>query len=152
MARRESAPGRVKNTMSGEFIDSNVLVYPHNQTVGINRDIAIELLPRLVQTRQCRLSVQVLMEFVVVVTRKIPDPLDIDKVMDIVKDMSAWRYFSPRVEDILAALQISKKYKIHFWDAMIVRAAVSMEASVIWSEDLNHGKVYEGIPVKNPFI
>ena len=37
------------------------------------------------------------------------------------------------------------------WDAMVLTTAIKAGASVLWSEDLNHGQSYDGIVVRNPF-
>ena len=138
--------------MSGEFIDSNVLVYAHDASAGDKRERCVRLLERLLEEQSGRLSTQVLMEFVVVVTRKIPRPLSLPAASEIVDDFGSWPVFSPRVEDITEAARIAERYRIHFWDAMIVVAAKAHEAGSLWSEDLNHGQEYEGVRVMNPFV
>ena len=49
--------------MSGEFVDTNVLVYAHDSTAGRKRDLAKEIVLRLSRERTCMISVQVLVEF-----------------------------------------------------------------------------------------
>ena len=41
--------------------------------------------------------------------------------------------------------------QIHPYDAAIVAAARELEAPVLYSEDLNHGQVYAGVQLVNPF-
>lgn len=138
--------------MRGEFVDSNVLVYAHDASAGDKRDRCVQLLERLLEEQAGRLSTQVLMEFVVVVTRKIPRPLSLPAAAEIVEDFGAWPVFSPRVADITEAAGVAQRYRIHFWDAMIVVAAKAHGAGLLWSEDLNHGQEYEGVRVVNPFV
>ena len=137
--------------MRDEFVDTNVLVYAHDAGAGEKRRTASDLVLRLVDEKRGLISVQVLMEFFVAVTRKIPKRLAPDRAAEIIKDLAAWEVFSPDSRDVPAGIAISERYKIGFWDAMIVRAASALDASVIWSEDLNHGQIYEGVVVKNPF-
>jgi len=137
--------------MSGEFVDTNILVYAHDKSAGGKREAAADLLLRLLDDSKGLLSVQVLMEFFVAVTRKIPKPLSPKTASQVIRDLSFWTVFSPAAEDVLAGIGIADKYRISFWDAMIVRAAQATGASVLWSEDLNHGQIYEGVEVKNPF-
>ena len=137
--------------MSGEFLDTNVLVYAHDTSAGEKRRQALELVKRLAAGQDGLLSVQVLMEFYVTVTRKLGSPLSTDHAADIVADLSTWATFAPVASDILDAIRIGRRYEISFWDALIVHAASSLDASVIWSEDLNAGQHYEGVPVRNPF-
>ncbi len=135
----------------GEFVDTNVLVYAHDSSAGEKRDVAVDLVLRLARDGTGLLSLQVLMEFFVAVTRKIPRPLSTSLGAEITGDFGHWRTFLPGVPDVLEGIRIAAKHKISFWDAMIVRAAAAMEASVIWSEDLNHGQRYEGVMMRNPF-
>jgi predicted nucleic acid-binding protein len=137
--------------MSGEFVDTNVLLYAHDLTAGAKREAAAALITRLVDEHQGMLSTQVLMEFFVSATRKLPQRLDEDVAVEIVEDFGTWPVFTPGVADILAATKLSRRYGIHFWDALIVQGAVSLGADVIWSEDLNAGQSYAGVPVRNPF-
>jgi predicted nucleic acid-binding protein len=137
--------------MSGEFVDTNVLLYAHDQTAGAKREAAIALLTRLIDEGVGLLSTQVLMEFFVSATRKLPRRMDADTAVEIIEDFGTWPVFTPGVADILAGAKLTERYGIHFWDAMIIQGAVSLGADVIWSEDLNAGQQYEGVPVRNPF-
>jgi len=137
--------------MGGEFVDTNILVYAHDLSAEKKRRIAKDVLLRLVNENRGLTSVQVQMEFFVAVTRKIPKRLPADQAAKIIGDLATWKTFSPESRDVLAGIGISEKYNIGFWDAMIVQAAAALDASVIWSEDLNHGQVYKGVMVKNPF-
>ena len=49
-------------------------------------------------------------------------------------------------------LLIEEKYRISFWDALIVVAAYEANADIILTEDLNSGQTIEGILIKNPFV
>jgi predicted nucleic acid-binding protein len=137
--------------MSGEFLDTNVLLYAHDRTAGVKRDKAVALITRLIDDEVGLLSTQVLMEFFVSATRKLPQRLDLGTAAEIVEDFGTWPVFTPNLADVVAGMKDSRRYGIHFWDAMIVRGAASFGADVIWSEDLNAGQAYEGIPVRNPF-
>lgn len=52
---------------------------------------------------------------------------------------------------MLDTVSIGSKYNISIWDAMIVQAAVSINARVIWTEDLNSRQLYAGVEARNPF-
>ena len=137
--------------MSGEFVDTNVLLYAHDRTAGGKRDAAVALISRLIDEQSGLLSTQVLMEFFVSATRKLPHRIDEDTATEIVEDFGTWPVFTPGVSDIVAATKLGRRYGIHFWDALIVQGAVAMGADVIWSEDLNAGQKYAGVPIRNPF-
>jgi predicted nucleic acid-binding protein len=139
--------------MSGNrrFVDTNVLVYAHDDSADGKRDQARALVEQLWRSRDGCLSVQVLQEFFVTVTRKIAKPLDAETAKAIVADFSRWYLHVPAADDVLAAIGIHQRTGISFWDAMIVRSAAEVGCTVLYSEDLNAGQEYWGVAVENPF-
>jgi predicted nucleic acid-binding protein len=139
--------------MSGNhrFVDTNVLVYAHDGSAGAKRHQARALVEQLWESRDGCLSVQVLQEFFVTVSRKIAKPLDAETAKAIVADLSRWHLHVPAADDILGAIDIHQRTGISFWDAMIVRSAAEMGCAVLYSEDLNAGQEYSGVRVENPF-
>ena len=139
--------------MSGNrrFVDTNLLVYAHDDSAGIKRDRARTLVEQLWDSREGCLSIQVLQEFFVAVTRKIAKPLDTETAKEIVADLSRWRVHVPAADDVLGAIGIQQRAGISFWDAMIIRSAAEMSCAVLYSEDLNAGQDYSGVRVENPF-
>ncbi len=133
------------------FIDTNVLIYAHDAEAGERHRRAAEIVTSLWTTRTGLLSVQVLQEFYVNVTRKIPVPLSIVDAREVVRNYTSWRTEWIAPDDVLRASEIEEQNRISFWDALIVTAAVKGSASRILSEDLNPGQVIAGIPVENPF-
>jgi predicted nucleic acid-binding protein len=49
------------------------------------------------------------------------------------------------------AIRIQRRYLIGWWDAMIVNSAIESGAEVLWTEDLNTGRKFGNLVVKNPF-
>ncbi len=139
--------------MSGnrQFVDTNILLYAHDSSAGTKGDQARTLVEQLWETREGCLSVQVLQEFFVNVTRKIPKPLGAETAKEIVADLSRWHMHVPAADDVLGAISIHQHDSISFWDAMIVRSASEMGCAVLYSEDLNAGQEYSGVRVENPF-
>jgi predicted nucleic acid-binding protein len=139
--------------MSGNrrFVDTNVLVYAHDESAGGKRDQARALVEQLWASRDGCLSVQVLQEFFVTVTRKIAKPLNAEAAKEIVADYSRWYLHVPAADDVLAAIGIHQHAGISFWDAMIVRSAAEIGCDVLYSEDLNAGQEYSAVRVENPF-
>lgn len=132
-------------------MDTNVLVYAHDGTAGDKGTRARELVQELWRSGEGCLSVQVLEELFVTLTRKVPRPLDADGAALIVSDFSAWRTHAPVASDVMAAIDIHRLAGISFWDAMIVRSAAKLACPVLYSEDLNEGQVYDGVSVVDPF-
>jgi|HubBroStandDraft_5_1064220.scaffolds.fasta_scaffold54293_4 predicted nucleic acid-binding protein len=139
--------------MSGNrrFVDTNVLVYAHDGSAGSKHDQARDLVEQLWESREGSLSVQVLQEFFVTVTRKITRPLSAEAAKEIIADFSRWYVHAPAADDVLAAISIHQQTGISFWDAMIIRSAAEIGCTLLYSEDLNAGQQYSGVRVANPF-
>lgn len=135
----------------GEFCDTNVLVYAYDLSAGEKRQKAKDLVERLWATGSGVLSVQVLQELFVTLTRKASPPLPPKEARQIVEDLATWRVVEPNSRDVLEAIDISLRWGVSFWDAMVLCAARKGGASVLWSEDLTHGEDYDGVVVSNPF-
>jgi predicted nucleic acid-binding protein len=133
------------------FIDTNVLIYAHDIDANAKHKIAKEVLQELWSERTGVLSAQVLQEFYVNVTRKIPSPLSKDLARLVVSSYAIWCLETTPTE-ILAAFRIEDESRVGFWDALIVSSAAKSGATRILSEDLNAGQRIAGILVVNPFV
>jgi predicted nucleic acid-binding protein len=145
-----SRPGRVIRCMSVEFCDTNILVYAYDTTAGAKREQARALVERLWSAECGAVSIQVLQELFVTLTRKIGLPLDAHVARHIVADLATWRVVEPTAADVLAAIDGTARWHLSFWDAMIVTTAQRAGADVLWSEDLNDGQTLDGLTVRNP--
>lgn len=137
--------------MTLEFIDTNVLLYAYDEGAGERHDRAIELIETLGRARRAAISIQVLQEFFVNVTKKSAVPLSPGVARDRLRTLSRWPVHAPLASDVLAATEIAESNRLSFWDAMIVRSAGRMECAVLWSEDLNAGQIVAGVQIRNPF-
>jgi len=135
-----------------QFLDTNILVYAHDQSAGKKQAIASQLLTSLWQSRLGCVSIQVLQEFFVTVTRKTAVPLSVADASFIISQMGQWPVHSPNVKDLLDAVQIQQRYQLSFWDALIIRSAEQLNCAIVWSEDLHDGQFYGRVQVKNPFL
>ncbi|MEW6573602.1 MAG: PIN domain-containing protein [Bacillota bacterium] len=142
--------------MSGErrdrqFIDTNILVYAHDTSAAEKHNIAKTLVSEIWRSGSGCLSVQVLQEFYVTVTQKVRKPLSPENASRTIADLSFWHVHAPDATDVLRAIEIQQRYKISFWDAMIIRSAKVLGSVIIWSEDLNPDQFYDEVRVINPF-
>jgi predicted nucleic acid-binding protein len=139
--------------MNGDkvFIDTNILVYGHDVDAGQKHQIARSVLVELWEHRTGVLSVQVLQEFYVTMTRKVVRPLPPNKVRNIIQDYSSWDIEINDSLSVLAASRIEENYRISFWDALIIVTASKANAAKIITEDLQPGQIIEGILIENPF-
>jgi len=141
----------MNDEQSPVFVDTNILVYAYDPTAGQKHVQARALLEDLWnQARGC-LNIQVLQEFYVVITQKVPQPLPPETAAAIVRDLAYWRIYAPVAEDILGAVELQQRSRTFFWDAMILWSARQLSCRLVWSEDLSTGQVYDGIQVVNPF-
>ena len=139
--------------MNGDrvFVDTNVLVYAHDLDSGEKHRIASTLLMDIWSHRTGVLSVQVLQECYVTLTRKILHPLPSNAVRGILQDYFSWQIELIDPVSVITASRIEEEYPISFWDALIVTAALKGKASKVLMEDLQAGRVIEGILIENPF-
>ena len=134
-----------------EFVDTNVLVYAFDPSAGTKRTAAERLLERLWETGTGCVSVQVLQEFFVTVTRKVARPLSIDEAAERIREFATWKVFAPTADDVLAAIALQKQAKLNFWDAMVIQAAAESGCDLLWTEDLKDGQVVRGLRIRDPF-
>lgn len=134
------------------FFDTNVLVYLFDADAPAKQNRARELLDREVRAGRAVLSTQVLQEFYVTVTRKLGHPLTPDVAYRAVADLSALPLVQVDRPMILSAIQRSHRDPLSFWDALIVQAALTAGAEVLHTEDLQHGRILDGLRFDNPFL
>ncbi len=135
-----------------QFVDTNILVYAHDRSAGLKHRRAQALVERLWDSGEGALSTQVLQELCINLRRKAGKPLSVDEVRLLIRDYAAWEVVTNSPAAILKALEIEVRYKISFWDALIVQAAEEAGASILYSEDLAAGQRYGAFRVVNPLI
>lgn len=132
------------------FVDSNILIYAHDADAGAKRDRAIERLRALWESGSGRLSVQVLQEFYVNVTKKLTTSVSRSTAREVVSSYGAWVKEPTTPDTVTRAIDIAELAQIMFWDALIVASAEEAQATHIYSEDLNAGQTIAGIKIVNP--
>ena len=133
------------------FFDTNVLVYAFDEGEPEKRAVALALIEEHLVDGDGVISVQVLREFYSAVRRE-PQPLSNEAAATAVRRLAG---FSPLSEDagmVLKAVRRTGEMSISFWDALIVEAALRSGADRLFTEDLQHGQVIEGMRVENPFL
>jgi predicted nucleic acid-binding protein len=134
------------------FVDTNILVYAHDRSTGVKHLKARELMEALWESGNGILSTQVLQELCINLRRKAGSPLPVDEVRLLIRDYAAWEIVTNTPDSVLEALEIEIRYKISFWDALIIQAARQAGASILYSEDLAAGQRYGPIRVVNPLV
>jgi predicted nucleic acid-binding protein len=139
------------NGMSDKtFVDTDVLIYAHDVDAKAKHETARTVLRHLWSQRTGILSMQVLQEFYVNVTRKIATPLSKDAARLVVNSYSIWCTETTPAE-IVTAFRIEDESRIGFWDALIVASAAKSGAVRILSEDLKAQQTIATIRMENPF-
>lgn len=133
------------------FIDTNVFVYAADESPESRRkhDIATALLAE--RSSDLVVSTQVLQEFYVVVTRKLRPPVPELRAASAVHGMARLEVVQVDVPLVLAAVALSRSAGLSLWDALMIEAARYASCPQIITEDLQHGQVFDGVTVQNPF-
>jgi predicted nucleic acid-binding protein len=137
--------------MSGKcFVDTNILVYAHDRSSGEKHIRARAVVDQLWDSGLGVLSTQVLQEFCYNIRRKAANPLPVEEVRLLLQDYATWEVVTNTSASILGALDIEARYKTSFWDAMVLHAAGTAGAAILYSEDLAAGQRYEAVQIVNP--
>jgi predicted nucleic acid-binding protein len=134
------------------FVDTNVLVYAFDKSESTKKRMAQRLLHELMADDRLRVSTQVLQELFVTLTRKVRQCCSLDEALAILEDLAAWPLMTVDYAAIRSAAGLAAEARISFWDALVVVAAARTGASVLYTEDLNHGQEILGVRIRNPFM
>ena len=135
--------------MSKAFLDTNVLVYASDMDQPAKQAAARALMRQCSQDIPPCISTQVVQEFYVTTTRKLGiAPL---KAKDIIHSFRHMEIVVIDIDDINRAIEGNILWQVSFWDALIVVAAQKARCDVLYSEDLNHGQMFDSLKVCNPF-
>lgn len=138
--------------MSGRFfLDTNVLVYSHDQASPTKQRRAAELIHGAMGGNAGVVSTQVLCEYYVVVTRKLTPSLPPEIARREIGVLRSLDVAEIDVSMILRASDVQVASQIAFWDALIVVAASRYGCDVVYTEDMNAGQVIDGVQIVNPF-
>ena len=129
-----------------------MLIYAYDIEAGSKHARCHEILHTLWNTKSGIISIQVMQEFFVNVTRKIPRPLSVAKSKGILQAYLAWEIPPTQADTVLLAVDIMARHQLSFWDAMIIASATKGGAKTLLSKDLNHDQLIEGVRVLNPFM
>ena len=132
------------------FVDTNILMYAHDTAAGDKHRRARALVEELWDTRAGVVSTQVLQELAVNLRRRAKKPLDAKATRDVVSDYLAWHVVVNSGDSILDALDLETRYRLSFWDALVIHAAHAAGAEILYSEDLSDGQRSGTVRVKNP--
>jgi predicted nucleic acid-binding protein len=142
-----TAPGSADSLV---FVDANVFLYALDEAEPRKQQAARNWRAELWKSRRGRISFQVLGEFYVNAMRKRPTAGE--EARAEVRDLLAW---NPVIADAALLEQgwkIQDRYRLSYWDALIVAAAKVSACHYLLTEDLQSGQMLDGIEVVNPFL
>jgi predicted nucleic acid-binding protein len=135
---------------SRSFLDTNVLVYSDDPRDLVKQTKALDLIKDHLRRRTGVVSLQVLQEYFVSVTGKLK--LDAELAKRRVEVFARFQVAEPTVSDILAAIDPHRLHGFSYWDALVIRCASQSGCSVLLTEDLQNGRVVDGVEIVNPFL
>ena len=132
------------------FFDTNVLVYADDRAAPAKQRRAIALIVEHRRAATGVVSMQVLQEYFVTVTRKLNvDPRIARRKVELLAEFDV---AAPEVADILAAIDLHRLHGFSFWDALIVRAAKQAGCRMVFSENMQDAREVDGVLIVNPFL
>ena len=132
------------------FLDTNILLYCEDSANPAKQVKALGLVQEHLRRKTGVVSMQVLQEYFSNATRK----LGVDPSLARQKIEVYTRFYvvEPSVSDIFTAIDLHLLRKLAFWDAMTVRCAMQASCREVLSEDMQHGQVFDGVRIVNPFL
>jgi len=131
------------------FLDTNVLVYTDDADAPRKKETALDLVESASIGGWGVVSTQVLQEYYSVTTRKLGLPKDIARAK--VEIFGRLNLATVEMPTILGAIDIHRLHDVSFWDGLIIHTARSAGCRIMYTEDLQHGCLFDGLEVVNPF-
>ena len=131
------------------FFDTNVLIYADDKAAPAKQRRALDLVAEHRRARTGVVSLQVLQEYFVTVTKKLRVNARVARRK--VELLAEFDVAAPEVADILAAIDLHRLHGFSFWDALILRSARQAGCSVLFSEDMQAAREIDGLQIVNPF-
>jgi predicted nucleic acid-binding protein len=138
--------------MSGDFIDSSVLVYLVDESDIEKRWTAQSLVADALADGTGRISFQVVQETLNVFTGRLRTPMsphDAERLLQLILE-PLWKVM-PSPQLYRRCLEIKARYRYSFYDSLIIAAALEDGCTRLLSEDLQDGQRIDGLVIANPF-
>ena len=131
------------------FFDTNVLVYADDKAAPVKQSRALALVAEHRRAGTGVVSMQVLQEYFVTVTRKLR--VDAAVARRKVELLAEFDVAAPELADILAAIDLHRLHGLSFWDALVFRTAKQSGCTVLFSEDMQDTREIDGVRIVDPF-
>ena len=135
------------------FLDTNIFVYSFDQSTPEKTEEANRLIHQALTTGKGVISYQVVQEFINVAYRRFPEPMHLEQAEQFLSSVlrPLWAvYSSPSL--CLRALQILERFRVQWYDALIVASALEAKCGILYSEDFQNGQKFDDLEIRNPFL
>jgi predicted nucleic acid-binding protein len=134
------------------FLDTNILVYMFDKSEKQKQELINKIITDHLPVSKFIISVQVVNEFVNVTSKKISNPIPIHKQNQIIDLLNELFFIVPlNLSTSYKAIEISGKYKLSYWDSLIISSALENNCNIIYSEDMQDGLMVEKlVTLRNP--
>jgi predicted nucleic acid-binding protein len=130
-------------------LDTNVLAYAEGVNGQSMKALALELVDSLPQASVV-LPVQTLGELFQVLFRKAGRSRASARSA-ILSWRDAFSLFETSAGTMLAAADLAVTHQLGIWDAVILSAAAEADCTLLLSEDMQDGFIWQGVTIANPF-
>jgi len=134
------------------FLDTNIFVYALNPNSSAKTKVSQRLIEEGLDSGNGIVSYQVVQEFFSLAFRMFSQPMSVFEAEEYLN--SVFRpllavHSSPAL--FVSALQVYSRHRLSWFDSLIVAAALESGCSILYTEDLQHGRKFDGIRIENPF-
>ena len=134
------------------FLDTNVLVYSFDETAPAKREKSENLIGEAFRTGCGAISWQIVQEFLNVALHKWEHPMTSGDAMEYLSStLEPLCSVFPSATIWRSALTLQAQSQYRIYDSLVVASALQCEAKILYSEDLQPGRRFGNLEIRNPF-
>lgn len=135
-----------------QFFDTNILIYALDPTEGERHRVARELVRDSLKQQRLVVSTQVLQEFRYLARGRLRGRLRVESVELMFEEFARYCSTGTDLPLLRAAIQRADTDTLNLYDAIVLEGAMRTGCTELLSEDLQHGRVFGRLTVRNPFL
>ena len=134
------------------FLDTNIFAYMFDASAAQKAEKARRLIKQAVSTRKGVVSQQVVQEFFNLAFQKFQPAMTLAEAEEYLSTMFQPLLVVQSIQTYKEALQLHSRYRLPWYDSLIVAAARESGCKILYSEDFQHEQRFGELRVKNPFL
>lgn len=135
------------------FFDTNIFIYSRDHRYPHKQSLALELLRDATDAGDGVISYQVIQEFFNFSLQKAPEKMRHEDAVVFLRDVfGLFQTVAQSAALISDAIRVQERFRLSWYDSLIVSAAQQGGCTVLYSEDLQHGQQFGSVTVRNPFL